>query len=112
MLKKDTRGMLRSARLAKQWTEEFVCGQVGVKLKTYIRWETGLQIPRLASLEVLCRIFSMSVVELGFLESLPDASPSQQDVEQVPVDDTSTYEDILVDRECWLRSLLCAGRSI
>jgi len=99
MLKKDTRGMLRSARLAKQWTEEFVCGQVGVKLKTYIRWETGLQIPRLASLEVLCRIFSMSVVELGFLESLPDASPSQQDVEQVPVDDTSTYEDILVDRE-------------
>src|SRR5215469_8217637 len=83
MLKKDNNGMLRSARLSRQWTPEYVSEQVGVKLKTYLRWETGVQIPRFASLETLCKIFSMTVEELGFLDPLPRESfSSQQDPAQ------------------------------
>lgn len=97
MLKKDNNGMLRSARKGRQWTAEFVSKQVGVKLNTYIRWETGLQTPRLASLETLCRIFSMSGVELGFLEDLPDASSSQQDVAQAQLNGAGPHEEIPAD---------------
>lgn len=59
-------GMLRSARMQKCWTPEFVSGQVGVSRHTYIRWEAGVQIPRHASLDALCKIFAMSPAELGF----------------------------------------------
>lgn len=94
---KKNNGMLRSARLSKQWTEEFVSEQVGVKLSTYVRWETGLQLPRYASLEALCKIFSMSATELGFLD--PDSSPSQQEVEQAQVDGTYAYGEVPLERE-------------
>src|SRR5579859_3574362 len=77
-------GMLRSARLSKQWTEEFVSEQVGVKVRTYVLWETGAQIPRYTSLEALCRLFSMSPVELGFLDL--DSAPPQQEVAETAVD--------------------------
>src|SRR5437764_920160 len=82
-------GLLRSARLSKQWTEEFVSEQVGVKLRTYVRWETGIQLPRYESLKTLCRVFSMSPTELGFL----DPSPSQQDAAQAQVDGKHVSED-------------------
>lgn len=61
---------LRSARMKKSWTPKFVSEQVGVSLNTYIRWESGAQRPRLASLDALCRIFKMSPAELGFQQSL------------------------------------------
>jgi transcriptional regulator with XRE-family HTH domain/tetratricopeptide (TPR) repeat protein len=78
-------GLLRSARMDRQWTVEFVSEQVGVKISTYIRWEEGIQVPRHTSLRALCRIFSMSVSELGFLDS-PDASSSQEHVKRAEVD--------------------------
>ena len=89
-------GMLKSARIDRQWTVEFVSEQVGVKISTYVRWEEGLQIPRYASLKALCRIFSMSVAELGFLELLDHAS-SQQDVTQTQANSTHTHGEILTD---------------
>ncbi len=61
--------MLKSARIKKSWTPEFVSKQIGVSRNTYIRWETGTQMPRLSSLDALCRFFEMSPTELGFAHS-------------------------------------------
>ncbi len=58
--------LLRFARMKKSWTPKFVSGRVGVSLGTYQRWEAGAQMPRLASLDALCKIFEMSPAELGF----------------------------------------------
>jgi transcriptional regulator with XRE-family HTH domain len=65
---KKYNSMLKSARLEKSWTREFVSEQVGVSLNTYSRWETGVQLPRHASLYALCEIFKMSPEELGFAD--------------------------------------------
>src|SRR5579875_187491 len=70
--------LLRSARLKKSWTPEFVSGKVGVSLNTYIRWEEGVQTPRLSSLDALCKVFEMSPEELGF----PRPSVSRRDAEE------------------------------
>jgi tetratricopeptide (TPR) repeat protein/DNA-binding XRE family transcriptional regulator len=58
--------MLRSARIKKSWTPQFVSGLIGVSYHTYTRWEAGMQIPRPASLDALCKAFGMSAPELGF----------------------------------------------
>jgi transcriptional regulator with XRE-family HTH domain/tetratricopeptide (TPR) repeat protein len=58
--------LLRSARIEKRWTPEFVSERVGVSRNTYIRWEAGVQTPRLTSLATLCHVFGLSPVELGF----------------------------------------------
>jgi tetratricopeptide (TPR) repeat protein/transcriptional regulator with XRE-family HTH domain len=63
---KKNNTMLQSARIKKSWTPEFVSKKVGVSLNTYIRWETGIQIPRPSSLNALCNVFEMSPMELGF----------------------------------------------
>lgn len=70
---KQQNSMLKTARLKKSWTPEFVSKKVGVSLSTYIRWEAGAQTPRHASLRALCKIFEMSPAELGF-EQLPSSS--------------------------------------
>jgi transcriptional regulator with XRE-family HTH domain len=63
---KKNNSMLQSARMKKSWTPEFVSQKVGVSLNTYMRWETGVQVPRPASLSTLCNVFEMSPAELGF----------------------------------------------
>ncbi|TMC20243.1 MAG: helix-turn-helix transcriptional regulator [Chloroflexi bacterium] len=63
---KKQNNRLRSARLERSWTPEFVSGKVGVSLNTYNRWEAGEQMPRLSSLDALCKVFEMSPEELGF----------------------------------------------
>jgi tetratricopeptide (TPR) repeat protein len=68
---KKNNSMLQSARMKKSWTPEFVSGKVGVRLNTYIRWETGVQVPRPSSLQALCDIFEMSPAELGFADFPP-----------------------------------------
>ncbi|WP_161977290.1 helix-turn-helix domain-containing protein [Dictyobacter kobayashii] len=59
--------MLKSARVKRAWTPEFVSEQVGVSRNTYIRWESGAQMPRQASLNALCKVFALSPAELGFV---------------------------------------------
>src|SRR5262249_55868135 len=83
-MRKDN-SLLRSARIDRQWTADFVSEQVGVTRSTYIRWETGLQLPRHTSLKALCKIFSLSPEQLGFKKS-PALSSSQQRVGQAQVD--------------------------
>lgn len=58
--------MLKSARVKKSWTPQFVSELIGVSYHTYMRWEAGTQIPRSASLDALCKAFGMSAPELGF----------------------------------------------
>lgn len=66
MKQQNTMSLLKTARLQKSWTPEFVSKKVGVSLNTYIRWESGMQTPRHTSLHALCAIFEMSPAELGF----------------------------------------------
>lgn len=69
---KQNSNLLKIARINKSWTPDFVSGRVGVSLSTYARWEAGLQMPRPASLHILCEVFEMSPGELGFTQ--PDNS--------------------------------------
>jgi tetratricopeptide (TPR) repeat protein/DNA-binding XRE family transcriptional regulator len=68
--------LLKSARLRKCWTPKFVSEQVGVSRNTYMRWESGAQIPRPTSLGALCEIFNMSPAELGFVKDVQVVSSS------------------------------------
>lgn len=73
---KKQNNLLKSARIERCWTPEFVSGKVGVSLYTYIRWEAGRQRPCQSSLIALCQVFEMSAEELGFTHP----SDLQQDV--------------------------------
>ncbi|HEU5229291.1 MAG TPA: helix-turn-helix transcriptional regulator [Ktedonobacteraceae bacterium] len=72
--------LLKSARLRKCWTADFVSSQVGVSRHTYIRWEAGMQTPRHASLTALCKVFEMSPEELGFT-GLARKHPSENEAQ-------------------------------
>ena len=65
---KKRESILKSARVQRSWTAQYVSQQVGVSLNTYNRWEAGTQVPRHASLDALCRVFAMSAEELGFAD--------------------------------------------
>jgi tetratricopeptide (TPR) repeat protein/DNA-binding XRE family transcriptional regulator len=58
--------LLKSARIKRSWTPQFVSALIGISYHTYMRWEAGTQIPRPSSLDALCQAFSMSASELGF----------------------------------------------
>lgn len=57
---------LQRARLEKRWSVTAASRQVGVSTNTFSRWEQGLQIPQLATLNQLMEAFEMSAEELGF----------------------------------------------
>lgn len=97
----EQNSMLRSARIKKSWTPEFVSQRVGVRRSTYIRWETGMQMPRLSSLNALCQVFEMSAAELGFARPATTNSASQDETteEQTREEPTTAgeTEDELAD---------------
>ncbi len=57
---------LQRARLEKRWSVTAASRQVGVSTNTFSRWEQGLQIPQLTTLNQLMEAFEMSAEELGF----------------------------------------------
>ncbi len=57
---------LQRARLEKRWSVMAASRRVGVSTNTFNRWERGLQIPQLATLDQLIEAFEMSAEELGF----------------------------------------------
>lgn len=57
---------LQRARLEKRWSVASASRRVGVSPNTFNRWERGLQIPQLATLDQLIETFDMSAEELGF----------------------------------------------
>ena len=57
---------LQRARLEKHWSVAAASRRVGVSTNTFNRWERGLQIPQLATLDQLLVAFNMSAEALGF----------------------------------------------
>lgn len=57
---------LRRARLEKRWSVTAASQHVGVSTNTFSRWEQGLQIPQLATLNQLMEAFEQSAEDLGF----------------------------------------------
>src|SRR5450631_4116509 len=61
---------LETARMHKRWSVNVASEKVGVSVNTFNRWERGLQIPQLSTLDMVCRAFDMSPEELGFEQAL------------------------------------------
>ncbi|HEV2654397.1 MAG TPA: helix-turn-helix transcriptional regulator, partial [Ktedonobacteraceae bacterium] len=57
---------LEAARLKRRWSVEVASKKVGVSVNTFNRWERGLQLPQLETLDMLCKAFGMPPEELGF----------------------------------------------
>lgn len=52
---------LLSLRMKKGMTQEAACRELGVSLKTYIRWEKGESEPRLSGLQRLRSVFGSDI---------------------------------------------------
>jgi transcriptional regulator with XRE-family HTH domain/tetratricopeptide (TPR) repeat protein len=65
---------LRTARIEKQWTQEYVAAEVGVEPVTYARWERGQHRPHPFYHNKLCSLFGKSAQELGLSGS--DSTPN------------------------------------
>lgn len=59
---------LITARLRKRWSTATASEHVGVSVNTFNRWERGLQIPQMETLDLLCKAFEQSPEELGFTQ--------------------------------------------
>jgi tetratricopeptide (TPR) repeat protein/DNA-binding XRE family transcriptional regulator len=57
---------LAEARLRKRWSIAVASEKAGVSINTFHRWERGLQIPQLGTLDQVCKAFDLSPEELGF----------------------------------------------
>jgi transcriptional regulator with XRE-family HTH domain len=57
---------LEAARLKKRWSVEVASKKIGVSVNTFNRWERGLQLPQLETLDQMCKAFDTSPEELGF----------------------------------------------
>ncbi len=57
---------LEAARMQKRWSIAVASAKSGVSVNTFNRWERGLQIPQLATLDQVCKAFGMSPDDLGF----------------------------------------------
>src|SRR6266496_340590 len=58
--------LLETARMRKRWSVAVASEKVGVSVNTFNRWERGLQIPQLSTLDQVCNAFDMSPEDLGF----------------------------------------------
>jgi transcriptional regulator with XRE-family HTH domain len=58
---------LTTARIARGWSQARLAEQVGVSIKTVVRWELGQNIPYRIHRERLCHLFGQSSEELGLL---------------------------------------------
>jgi transcriptional regulator with XRE-family HTH domain/tetratricopeptide (TPR) repeat protein len=52
--------------MRKRWSVAVASERAGVSVNTFNRWERGLQVPQLSTLDQVCRAFDMSPEELGF----------------------------------------------
>src|SRR5438552_14424012 len=57
---------LETARMLKRWSIAVASEKVGVSVNTFNRWERGLQVPQLSTLDMVCKAFDMSPEDLGF----------------------------------------------
>ena len=57
---------LETARMHRRWSITLASEKVGVSINTFNRWERGLQVPQLGTLDMVCKAFDMSPEDLGF----------------------------------------------
>ncbi len=57
---------LEAARMNRRWSVALASKKVGVSINTFNRWERGLQVPQLGTLDQLCKAFALSPEDLGF----------------------------------------------
>jgi transcriptional regulator with XRE-family HTH domain/tetratricopeptide (TPR) repeat protein len=87
---------LETARMLKRWSITVASEKVGVSVNTFNRWERGLQVPQLSTLDMVCNAFNMSPEELGFSHAIKAKRRTKQqdaDTEVTPVS-TPTYSAI------------------
>jgi len=72
---------LRHARLQRGWSQSELAKVIQVNVKTYSRWENGMQQPSSSSLRMLCNAFGMTTAELGFTH--PVLEPVNQPTDQI-----------------------------
>lgn len=61
---------LESARMCKRWSIAVASEKAGVSVNTFNRWERGLQVPQLGTLDQVCKAFGLSPEELGFEQAI------------------------------------------
>jgi transcriptional regulator with XRE-family HTH domain len=93
---------LRTARIEKQWTQEYVAAEVGVEPVTYARWERGQHRPHPFYHNKLCSLFGKSAQELGLSGS--DSTPNdgigkgESDQQQEAAQSPLHIEEISLDQ--------------
>jgi transcriptional regulator with XRE-family HTH domain/tetratricopeptide (TPR) repeat protein len=76
---------LAAARLQKRWSIAVASEKAGVSINTFNRWERGLQIPQLGTLDQVCKAFGLSPEELGFEQAISDRRRKKPQLTGVPV---------------------------
>ncbi len=78
---------LIAARLAKHWTQEQACEHIGVpNVRTWQRWETEGTIPSPYFRMRLCKVFNMSLEDLGLFFGNDSTEKSELDIQEITPD--------------------------
>ena len=94
---------LESARMHKRWSVNVASERVGVSVNTFNRWERGLQVPQLSTLDMVCKAFDMSPEELGFAQALiakrrtkaqtePERGSGSPEIQVGPLEETHNFK--------------------
>src|ERR1700738_3673430 len=81
---------LEAARMHKRWGVTVASEKVGVSVNTFNRWERGLQVPQLSTLDMVCKAFDMSPEELGFAHAIIAKRRSRHKQEGAKTEPTNT----------------------
>src|SRR5579883_1999773 len=76
---------LESARMCKRWSIAVASEKAGVSVNTFNRWERGLQVPQLGTLDQVCKAFGLSPEELGFEQVISDRRRKKPQLTDVTV---------------------------
>jgi transcriptional regulator with XRE-family HTH domain len=71
---------LQQARLDRHWSATEAARRIGISRVTYMRWESGEQIPHDSTLVMACSIFKMSPEALGFEIKKPQIQRSSSEL--------------------------------
>ncbi|GAC1463928.1 MAG: hypothetical protein PVS3B1_02610 [Ktedonobacteraceae bacterium] len=106
---------LEAARLERRWSVEVASSKVGVSVNTFNRWERGLQVPQLETLDLLCRAFEMRPEELGLEHVIstkrraPRVSPDRASIQSKDITETPNPAGLNTESPSSVQKPLQAG---
>ncbi len=112
---------LEAARMNKRWSVAIASEKVGVSVNTFNRWERGLQVPQLGTLDQLCKAFALSPEDLGFemaviakrQSAVSSCFPAQSDASLSPNSSSntlpSTFSPLISSSPYDVLSIGCPG---